>query len=69
MSINMTIAPAVLLLIACTDGEKTSDESGGPDTDLTHDIQPLVEQYCVRCHVGQPGTGSFNDYESVTADG
>ena len=34
----------------------------------TKDIQPIVEQHCVRCHQedGQ-GTGNFTNYDTVTA--
>ncbi len=36
------------------------------DVTWTRDIQPIVEQNCVRCHNAQgQGTGDFTDYETV----
>lgn len=54
---------SMLVLTACT----TKEQDSATDTvTWTKDIQPIVEQHCVRCHQedGQ-GTGDFTSYEVV----
>ena len=67
---SIPFAFLILGLFGCTgDSPKSVVASGGPDNPTwTHDIQPMVEQHCVRCHKADGlGTGSFDDYESVVA--
>jgi hypothetical protein len=54
------------LIIACTSDKST--DSTGEELTWTKDIQPIVEQHCVRCHQeGGQGTGDFTDYDTVKA--
>ena len=47
-------------------GSNGSQDSTSGDLTWTRDVQPIVEQHCVRCHQedGQ-GTGDFTDYDTV----
>lgn len=62
----MTLLPLLALSIACNSDK--SQDSTTAELTWTKDIQPIVEQHCVRCHQedGQ-GTGDYTDYDTVTA--
>ena len=51
--------------LACS-SDKSKDSTAAELT-WTKDVQPIVEQHCVRCHQedGQ-GTGDFSNYDTVT---
>lgn len=65
-----------LVFMACATEETkdTTIEQAPPDSESenqdgltwTRDVQPLIEQHCVRCHKeGGQGTGDFTDFETV----
>lgn len=57
-----------LLILGFACSSEPSEGSATEELTWTKDIQPIVEQHCVRCHQqdGQ-GTGDFSDYEVVKA--
>ncbi len=62
----MTQLSILTLLFACT--TEKSQDSASEELTWTKDIQPIVEQHCVRCHQedGQ-GTGDFTNFDTVKA--
>ena len=64
---NLVITSVLLsLTVGCTPTKET--DSAVEEITWTKDIQPIVEQHCVRCHQGDgQGTGDFTDFATVDA--
>ena len=62
----MALIPLLTFGFACSSDK--SKDSTNEELTWTKDVQPIVEQHCVRCHQedGQ-GTGDFSDYDTVVA--
>jgi len=62
----MTLSSILTLFVACNTNK--GQDSTTDELTWTNDIQPIVEQHCVRCHQddGQ-GTGDFTNFETVQA--
>ena len=62
----MNVLSILVFGFACSSDK--SQDSTVSELTWTKDVQPIVEQHCVRCHQedGQ-GTGNFSDYDTVTA--
>lgn len=58
-----------LILAACSVDKNDSFSVKSPELlTWTKDLQPVVEQHCVRCHQeGEQGTGDFTDFDTVSS--
>lgn len=58
----------IFLFLAACSVDKTQTEDTSNALTWTKDLQPIVEQHCVRCHQdGEQGTGDFTDFDTVSS--
>src|SRR5678809_588514 len=58
--------PLLLLVAAIGCGKSSGGEDTAATVTFEHDVGPMLDRYCVRCHDGVGlGPGNFADYATV----